>query len=300
MARKKNKDEEDDGLVGRILLVLSPILIVALVVVIVCSLIATIIRIQETDGAMPFTYANLLSKAVTCNGVNSPPGLCLKGEVQEKKSKFTIIGWQKDEYGSKPLHKSIAGTVSFLDTMLGMFLQTIGDGLFDPQSKNKLLYMFHKEEPSPLGIGKSIIVVLKLAAIFFAFMFVLPIITPFSSIGGAILGVYLQSTILGNIVGVAIAILNIIFMAAWVPGFTALRLLGYGGGSDVKFGTVVKNFLKHYGWLIAFILIVSEVILAISLLGGNFPPIIAGATASALALLFFMIKDKKMFHKIIE
>jgi len=159
--------------------------------------------------------------------------------------------------------------------------------------------MFNEEAPR-LGIGKSIIVLLKLAAIFFAFMFVLPIITPFASIGGAILGVYLQSTILGNIVGVAIAILNIIFMAAWVPGFTAVRLLGYGGGSYVKFGTVVKNFLKHYGWLIAFILIVSEVILAISLLGGNFPPIIAGATASALALLFFMIKDKKMFHKIIE
>ena len=294
MARKKN--EEDDGLVGRILLVLSPILIVALVVVIVCSLIATIIRIQTSVGARPFTYANDLPIAVTCKGANAPPSTCLSGSISETKSNFTIIGWQKKDAGSKPLSKSIAGTVSFLDTMLSMFIQTIGNGLFDPKTKVGIKEMFNEEAPR-LGIGKSIIVLLKLAAIFFAFMFVLPIITPFASIGGAILGVYLQSTILGNIVGVAIAILNIIFMAAWVPGFTALRLLGYGGGSDVKFGTVVKNFLKHYGWLIAFILIVSEVILAISLLGGNFPPIIAGATASALALLFFMIKDKKMFHK---
>lgn len=298
MTRKDEKEEGDDGLVGRILLVVSPIFIIALVVVIVCSLIATIIRVQKTNGEMPFTYANVLPKAVRCKHTEGKPD-CKMGAITDEKSKFTILGWKRDSEGAFPLQKSLTGTFSFLDTMLLMLIKTIGNGLFDPNAPKNLDIIFNVDgQPKTLGVGNSIVVVLKLAAIFFAFMFLLPIGTPFAGIGGAILGVYLNSTILGYIVGIVIAILNIVLMGAWVPGFTALRLLGYGAkDSGVKFGTIVKNFLKHYGWLIAFILIATEVTLAISLLGGKSPPIIAGATASGLALLFFMIKDKKMFYK---
>lgn len=297
--RKSKDEEDDDGLVGRILLVVSPIFIIALVVILICGVIATILRIQKTKGKMPFTFGDVLPKAIRCKHTEGKID-CTMGSIYDKNmSKYTIIGWKKDSDGSFPLNKSLAGTVSFLDTILNMILKTLGDGLFDPIGRPNLETLFNVTgQPETLGVGGGIMVILKLAAVCLPLLFAFPIITPFASIGGAVLGVYLNSTILGYIVGLVIGIFNILFMGAWVPGFTALRLLGYGAkNSGVKFGTIFKNFMKHYGWLLAFILVAVEIALAIPLLGGKSKPVIVGATAAGVALLVFMITHPKLFHK---
>ena len=298
MARRRKDEEDEDGLVGRILLVVTPIFIIALVVILICGVIATILRIQKTKGKMPFTFGDVLPKAIRCKYPEEKID-CKMGTISEEKSKYTIIGWKKDSDGSLPLNKSLAGTVSFLDTILNMILKTVGNGLFDPRETTNLDTLFNVTgQPKTLGVGNSILVILKLAAVCLAFVIAFPIITPFASIGGAVLGVYLNSTILGYIVGLVIGIFNILLMGIWVPGFTVLRLLGYGAkNSGVKFGTIIKNFLKHYGWLIAFILVAVEVALAIPLLGGKSKPVIAGATAAGVALLIFMITHPKLFYK---
>ena len=61
--------------------------------------------------------------------------------------------------------------------------------------------------------------------------------------------------------------------------------------------TVVKNFMKHYGWLIAFILVVSEITLAISLLGKESPLVTPMAISGGVTFLAFMVLLPKLFYK---
>ena len=171
--RKRKKEEENKGIKGKILIILSPILIIGLLVLIICALIATIVIVQKTNGKMPFTLASILSKAIKCK---HPDGKfdCKRGGLADEKEKFTIVGWKRDSEGSKPLQSTIKGTFSLLDTMLLMVIDNIGNALFDPNEPNNLDRLFNVDgKPPALGIGNSILVVLKLAAIFAAFFFYL-------------------------------------------------------------------------------------------------------------------------------
>jgi hypothetical protein len=275
------------------------------VVIIICGLIATILRLQKPDCNVPFPYGNNLSKAITCK--HNPEAKknkgCMRGTIDSERGIFTIIGYEVTADNEIPA-KVLGGTVSFLEAMLLTLLKSIGNGLFPYKSNNNLDTMFNEEgQPKPLGVGRSILVILKLAALFFIFIFLSPIALPFASIGGAVLGVYLNKTPMGFLAGIIVGIINICLMTLWVPGWTVLRLLGFPGiggykaDGCVNLRTVIKNFMKHYGWVIAFILVVSEIILAISLLGNESPLVTPIAISSGVTFLAFMIALPKLFYK---
>tara|TARA_B100000902_G_C27202709_1_gene859936 strand:+ start:197 stop:1117 length:921 start_codon:yes stop_codon:yes gene_type:complete len=300
------QEEEKNGLGGKIALsVLAPIISIFVAVIIICGLIATILRLQKPDCNVPFPYGDRLSKAITCkyNPEEKEIKGCMRGAIDSERGIFTIIGYE-GRADNDIMAKILGGNVSFLEAMLLTLLKSIGDGLFPEDADNNLDKMFNVEDqPKPLGVGKSILVILKLAALFFIFMFLSPIALPFASIGGAVLGVYLNKSLMGFGGGIIIGIINILLMTFWVPGWTVLRLLGFPGiggykaDGCVNLRTVIKNFMKHYGWVFVFALVVSEIILAIGLLGNESPIVTWVAIGSAATLLAFMVFLPKLFYK---
>lgn len=302
-----DEDEKNKGQTGKILLVLLPLLIIPLVILIVCSLIATIIRVQTTTNSgkgeirPPFTYGSRLEEAIRC--IRNDKFGCLKGAMDEEKKRVGITGWKKKtEFpGEWAIKYATKCNLSLTEAFLLMFFDIIGSVFFPLSSKQTLDKLFNAPgQPPPLGIGGAILIVLKLAVVFYGFIVMMPILTLPLGIGGGILSLYLQQGLSGYNYAAAFLVGLIGLPGTYVMFNVIARLLGIGGNAGVKFSTVSKNFMKHFGWLIVFIFIISEIILVTSNFGTTVPTLITGAVSSGLALLFIMIKDKKLFYKVKE
>ena len=153
------EEEEKNGLGGKIALsVLSPIISILVVVIIICGLIATILRLQKPGCNVPFPYGNNLSKAITCkhNPEDKKNKGCMGGTIDSERGIFTIIGYEVRADNEIPA-KVLGGTVSFLEAMLLTLLKSIGNGLFPYKSNNNLETIFNQEgQPKPLGVGEYI------------------------------------------------------------------------------------------------------------------------------------------------
>tara|TARA_X000000368_G_scaffold224144_1_gene176929 strand:- start:1590 stop:2558 length:969 start_codon:yes stop_codon:yes gene_type:complete len=315
--------EEDDSLVGKIVgAVVGPIITVGGVIVLSCLLITTIMRVQTTNGKKgeiryPFTYGSNLEKAIECIRPDENKASCLRkaGSAGVIPERFGITGWKKREAfpGDWAVKYAIKCNLSLTEAFFIMFFDIIGSVFFPLSSKQTLEKLFNPSgKLDSLGTGGAILLVLKLGVILFGFSVVMPLLMFPLGIGGGILSVYLQQGGSGWNYVWAIVTGLIGIPGTYIIFNVIARLLGLGGDAGVKFSTVIKNFMKHFGWLVVFIFVVLELIVVVNLLGGlgqpaedalrgatknKVTPVVAGAITSIVVLLLFMITHPKLFKK---
>jgi hypothetical protein len=309
-------EEKENGLTGKILAaILGPITTIAIVIVLACLLIASIIRVQKGKASgkeiLPFLWGSNLSRAIKCVRPEDH-ATCMVGRMDEQRKRFGLSGYENRnqmidfEYAAK-------ANLSVTDAFLMKLFDVIGNVFFSGTVPS-LEAIFNTEgQPPTLGTGNSILLVLKLAIIYGIFTILMPIMLLPLGIGGGIIGVYLQQgkSLWTIILAIILGIIGI--PGTYILPFGLYRLFGIGGDAGVKFKNIFKNFMKHFGWLVVFIFVVIELSVVLSLFGGRgqstesaasdiskskVTPVVVGVVASAVALLYFMIKSPKLFKKV--